>query len=175
MPSPFDVPVADEVLAGARRGDRGAQGRLYQAFEHAVYNLARRMVGDPDAAKDVTQDAFMKAFGRLHQESYVKWEGTRGALKAKLGLLLDYPRGEPDTLELCTLDAEGRAGPWQPVPVGGNWYPHAFIGPMAGLQRFAAGETTELPTRVDDAIRTMAVVEAAYQSSAHGTTPIPSA
>ena len=67
MASPFDVPVADEVLAGARRGERGAQGRLYQAFEHAVYNLARRMVGDPDAAKDVTQDAFMKAFGRLHQ------------------------------------------------------------------------------------------------------------
>lgn len=67
MASAFDVPVADEVLAGARRGDRGAQGRLYQAFEHAVYNLARRMVGDPDAAKDVTQDAFMKAFGRLHQ------------------------------------------------------------------------------------------------------------
>jgi len=67
MASAFDVPVADEVLAGARRGDRGAQGRLYQAFEHAVYNLARRMVGDPDAARDVMQDAFMKAFGRLHQ------------------------------------------------------------------------------------------------------------
>lgn len=67
MASPFDIPVADEVLAGARRGERGAQGRLYQAFEHAVYTLARRMVGDPDAAKDVTQDAFMKAFGRLHQ------------------------------------------------------------------------------------------------------------
>ena len=67
MASAFDIPVADEVLAGARRGDRGAQGRLYQAFEHAVYTLARRMVGDPDAAKDVMQDAFMKAFGRLHQ------------------------------------------------------------------------------------------------------------
>jgi len=115
------------------------------------------------------------AFGRLHQESYVKWEGTRGALKAKLGLLLDYPRGEPDTLDLCQLDADGRAGPWQPVPIGGNWYPHAFIGPMAGLQRFASGEATELPTRVDDAIRTMAVVEAAYQSNEQGGTPIPSA
>ncbi len=67
MASAFDVPVADEVLAGARRGDRGAQGLLYQAFEHAVYSLARRMVGDPDAARDVMQDAFMKAFGRLHQ------------------------------------------------------------------------------------------------------------
>jgi RNA polymerase sigma factor (sigma-70 family) len=67
MASAFDIPVPDEVLAGARRGERGAQGRLYQAFEHAVFTLARRMVGDPDAARDVMQDAFMKAFGRLHQ------------------------------------------------------------------------------------------------------------
>ena len=67
MASAFDIPVPDEVLAGARRGDRAAQGHLYQAFELAVYNLARRMVGDPDAARDVTQDAFMKAFDRLHQ------------------------------------------------------------------------------------------------------------
>ncbi len=67
MASAFDIPVADEVLAGARRGDRACQGRLYEAFQQAVYNLARRMVGDPDAARDVTQDAFMKAFGRLHQ------------------------------------------------------------------------------------------------------------
>lgn len=67
MASAFDIPVADEVLAGARRGDRLAQGQLYKAFELAVYNLARRMVGDPDAARDVMQDAFMKAFDRLHQ------------------------------------------------------------------------------------------------------------
>lgn len=67
MASPFDVPVPDEVLAGARKGDRGAQERLYRTFEPAIYNLARRMTGDPDAARDVTQDAFMKAFERVHQ------------------------------------------------------------------------------------------------------------
>jgi hypothetical protein len=43
---------------------------------------------------------------------------------------------------------------------------------MASLQRFAAGETQELPTRVEDAFRTMAVVEAAYESSERGATPI---
>ena len=59
------------------------------------------------------------------------------------------------------------------MPLTGNWFPHAFIGPMAALQRFANGESTELPTRVTDAFRTMAVVEAAYESSARGATPIP--
>jgi predicted dehydrogenase len=113
-------------------------------------------------------------FGLDHQESYLKWEGTRGCLKARLGLLLNYPEGEPDALELCTLEADGTPGPWRPVPFRGSWYPHAFIGTMASLQRYANGETTELPTRVEDAIRTMAVVEAAYASSAEGATAVPS-
>lgn len=113
-------------------------------------------------------------FGTRHQESYVKWEGARGAIKAQLGLLMNYPAGGDDYLEQCALDENGRPGPWRQIPVEGSWYPHAFIGTMASLMRFANGETTELPTRVEDACRTMAVVEAAYQSSAAGGTPIPS-
>ncbi|HTS15379.1 MAG TPA: Gfo/Idh/MocA family oxidoreductase [Candidatus Sulfotelmatobacter sp.] len=112
-------------------------------------------------------------FGPRHQESYIKWEGTRGAIKAHLGLLLNYPRGEPDALEYCTLRAGGRPGRWRRVPLAGNWYPHAFIGTMAGVMRFANGETRDPPISVDDAVRTMAVVEAAYRSSAAGATPIP--
>ncbi|MER6973056.1 Gfo/Idh/MocA family oxidoreductase [Nocardioides sp. NPDC000445] len=30
-------------------------------------------------------------YGPRHEESFVKWEGTRGAIRAQLGLLLDYP------------------------------------------------------------------------------------
>ncbi len=113
--------------------------------------------------------------GSRHQESYLKWEGTRGAIKARLGVLLDYPRGEPDALELCQISAGSTQRHWQTIPVDGTWFPDAFIGPMATLQRVAVGESTELPTTVSDAIRTMAVVEAAYLSNATGATPIPSA
>jgi predicted dehydrogenase len=114
-------------------------------------------------------------FGPRHQESYVKWEGTKGAIKARLGLLLNYPKGEPDTAEMSTLDAKGHPSAWESVPVSGSWYPHAFIGPMTDLMRYANGETGRPPTAVDDAIKTMAVVEAAHESSAHGATPIPNA
>ncbi|MGH8021562.1 MAG: Gfo/Idh/MocA family protein [Opitutaceae bacterium] len=114
-------------------------------------------------------------FGRRHQESYVKWEATRGAIKSQLGLLLNYPRGEPDALEICRLDAAGKPGPWEPVPFEGTWYPHAFIETMAEVIRFAEGRSSGLSTGVDDAFKTMAVVEAAYESSAHGSTPIPQA
>ncbi|HEX2101732.1 MAG TPA: Gfo/Idh/MocA family oxidoreductase [Candidatus Synoicihabitans sp.] len=113
-------------------------------------------------------------FGPRHQESYVKWEGTRGAIKARLGLLLDYPRGAPDGLEICTIDEQGRAGDWRDVPFSGSWYPHAFIGTMASVMRFADGESDALPTGADDAHRTMAVVEAAYLANTRSPEPIPS-
>lgn len=112
-------------------------------------------------------------FGLEHQESYVKFEGTRGAIKARLGLLMNYPEGEPDALQLCTLDDAGNASPWRHVPFEGSWYPHAFVGSMASLQRFVEGSASDLPTRVEDALRTMAVVEAAYADSEHGGTAVP--
>lgn len=111
-------------------------------------------------------------WGPRHQESYVKWEGTGGAIKTTLGSLIDYPRGIPDVLEYVTLE-DGRPGAWHPIPVEGSWFPDAFIGTMSSLMRFAEGSETILPTSVEDAYRTMAVVEAAYESSAHGATPIP--
>jgi predicted dehydrogenase len=112
-------------------------------------------------------------YRQRHVESYVKWEGTRGAIKARLGLLVNYLRAESDALEICRVDAQEVAGEWRTLPLEGNWYPHAFIGTMASVMRCANGETTELPTRVEDAFKTMAVVEAAYESNARGATPIP--
>jgi predicted dehydrogenase len=111
-------------------------------------------------------------FGLRHQESYFKLEGTEGAIKARIGVNLDYPRGLPDELEYCQLGGVG-APEWRGLPLVGSWFPHAFVGTMASLMRHADGETAELPTRVEDAFRTMAVVEACYASSAGGGVPIP--
>jgi len=111
-------------------------------------------------------------FGSRHQESYIKWEGSQGAIKVGLGLLLDYPRGQPDTLELCVLPKRGQPR-WRTLPTGGNWFPDAFIGTMGGLMRLAAGRPAPNLSTAADAFKTMAVVEAAYRSSAHGAIPIP--
>lgn len=111
-------------------------------------------------------------FGGQHQESYIKWEGSRGAIKATLGLLKNYPAGEPDALQLCRLDDGGVPGGWMDVPFEGSWFPHAFIGSMASLQRYVEGSSPSLPTSVDDAVRTMAVVEACYADSASGGTEV---
>lgn len=107
-------------------------------------------------------------FGRRFQDASFRVEGSEGAAMVKLGLLLDYPTGEPDELWLAP-----RGGPWAQVPLEGAWFPDAFIGPMANLQRFAAGEDEKLATNIDDAWKTMALVEAAYQSTRAPMTPIP--
>ena len=101
------------------------------------------------------------------QKSYVQWEGTQGALHAVMGVNLDYPKGKPDSLSFA------RPGePWTTLPTTGNWFPHAFIGSMGSLQAFVTGVSSSLPTRVEDALDTMKVVEAAYRSSDEdGTDP----
>jgi predicted dehydrogenase len=107
-------------------------------------------------------------FGSKHAVSEIKLEGTRGAAIAKMGVNLNYPHGEPDALEIA---AGGE--PWRQVQLRGSWFLEAFEGPMANLQRFAAGEDAALVSAVEDAIRTMALVEACYTSTATGATPIP--
>jgi len=106
-------------------------------------------------------------FGPEHQESFIKWEGTKGAIKAKMGLLMDYPQGVPDQFEYCILE-DGKSPEWKTVQLEGSWFPEAFVGTMANLMRYNEGSTDVLHTSVQDVINTMAVVESAYKSSDRG-------
>jgi predicted dehydrogenase len=107
-------------------------------------------------------------FGRPHQACEFRIGGTEGAAYLQLGVNLDYPHGEPDILEIHPKGGDG----WVSVPLKGAWFPDAFVGRMANLQRFASGEDAELIGSVEDAWNTMALVEAAYRSSASPATPI---
>src|SRR5690606_35742759 len=53
-------------------------------------------------------------FGLKYQDSFIKWEGTKGAIRATLGLNIDYPHGVPDTFEYVVLE-DGRPPEWQPL------------------------------------------------------------
>jgi RNA polymerase sigma-70 factor (ECF subfamily) len=65
--SAFDAAIPDDVLLRARQRERAALELIYRQFERAAYTLARRMTGCPDAARDVMQDSFLRAFDRLPQ------------------------------------------------------------------------------------------------------------
>jgi predicted dehydrogenase len=105
--------------------------------------------------------------GPGRRSSQMTIEGLRGAAQLTWGVNLDYPSGPADTMELAA------GGDWTSVPLRGSWFTEAFEGPMSNLQRVVAGEDGALVSAVDDAIRTMALVEACYSSSASGGTPVP--
>ncbi len=107
-------------------------------------------------------------FRPKHEVCTIRVEGLKGAAAIRLGCLINYPKGEPDRLEYVTENS-----PWTDIPLEGSWFPEAFRGTMANLQRFADGEDGALHTHVDDALKTMALVEALYRSNEHGATPIP--
>jgi predicted dehydrogenase len=104
--------------------------------------------------------------GPRYRESLLMVEGTLGAVRLTWGVNLSYPSGPPDTMEVFADEA------WQTVPLRGSWFIEAFEGPMSNLQRALSGEDRVLVGSVDDAIKTMAVVEACYESSEHGAAPV---
>ena len=56
-----DLTLAQRV----RDGDPTAERMLYDAHVDRVYRLAYRMTGDETLARDLTQDAFVRAFDRI--------------------------------------------------------------------------------------------------------------
>ena len=108
-------------------------------------------------------------FGEETQRSFVQWEGTRGAMRMQMGVILDYPQGKPDTLAYAE---RGSGEGWKDVPLSGNWFPDAFAGSMGALQAYVEGSLSELPIGFESAYETMALVEAAYRSSAREAEPL---
>ena len=61
-----------ELVTRAKAGDPDAFGQLMEQNQNRIYSLALRMVGSPEDAADLTQDAFLSAWRSLahfHGES----------------------------------------------------------------------------------------------------------
>lgn len=57
----------DELVDAARQGDRAAFEELVRRTHADLYNLARRLVSDPDDARDVVQDAYLRAYRSIRK------------------------------------------------------------------------------------------------------------
>ncbi len=53
-------------LEQARQGDKIAFGKLIEAYQRPVYNLAYRMLNNSGEAEEAAQEAFIRAYTRLH-------------------------------------------------------------------------------------------------------------
>jgi RNA polymerase sigma-70 factor (ECF subfamily) len=54
-----------ELVECCRGGDREAFGSLVRRYQRVLFNVAYRIVGDPEDARDLAQTAFVKAFQKL--------------------------------------------------------------------------------------------------------------
>ncbi len=52
-------------IRDARAGDRSAFAHLVERYQRPVYNMAYRMLGNPNDAEDAAQEAFLKAYRAL--------------------------------------------------------------------------------------------------------------
>ncbi|MGL4791623.1 MAG: sigma-70 family RNA polymerase sigma factor [Anaerotignaceae bacterium] len=50
------------LIEKAQQGDSQAFGKLVQSHERFVYNVIYRMISNPEDAKDISQEVFIKAF-----------------------------------------------------------------------------------------------------------------
>ncbi|HEX8369360.1 MAG TPA: sigma-70 family RNA polymerase sigma factor [Pyrinomonadaceae bacterium] len=67
-----------ELLAACRSGDRGAFESLYVQHQKRVFSVALNFFGgDEELAKDITQQVFLKIFGRVNefreQSEFTTW------------------------------------------------------------------------------------------------------
>lgn len=158
---------------------RALLGEPRGAFAKVVHNPLAELEAYSDTSTSIILDYgaelrvsltmnHQHRFGDEYARSQLKVEGTDAAVIAQMGVNLDYPKGKPDTFLFAPANAA-----WSALPLRGCWFTEAFEGPMSNLMRFAAGEDAVLESRVADALKTMAVVEACYRSSEAGGTPIP--
>jgi RNA polymerase sigma-70 factor (ECF subfamily) len=60
-----EAPIVREWTQAALRGDQTAFGYLVEHYQSAVFNLAYRLLGEPQEAEDAAQEAFLRAYANL--------------------------------------------------------------------------------------------------------------
>ncbi len=64
------------LIAAAKNGDVESFNQLILVYQDMAFTVAYRLIGEPDAAADATQEAFISAFRKLHQfrgERFKSW------------------------------------------------------------------------------------------------------
>jgi RNA polymerase sigma factor (sigma-70 family) len=54
------------IVQGCLKGEKSFQKQLYDTYSKKMYTLCMRYSNDPDQAKDLLQDGFIKVFQNLH-------------------------------------------------------------------------------------------------------------
>lgn len=59
--------ISDKLIKRCRRNDQTAQVELYTILFRSVYSASLRIVGNPEDAKEIAQESFLKFFNNIEQ------------------------------------------------------------------------------------------------------------
>ncbi len=102
-----------ELIARSQKGNVAAFNQLVLAHQQLAYNVALCILGDPDAAADATQEAFISAFkavSSLRGGSFKAWL-LRIVTNACYDMLRAKKRRPTDSLDEMVSEDEGMGGP----------------------------------------------------------------
>ena len=100
----------NEIIRSVLRGNVNDFEKLVTAYEKNVYNIALRMVGDPEDAADMTQETFIKAYRALSSfrgdSKFSSW-----LYRIASNVCLDFlrSRSRHPQVSLSTVDEDGQA------------------------------------------------------------------
>jgi RNA polymerase sigma factor (sigma-70 family) len=154
----FQSDETGSLISKSKDGDRASQYALYKKYSRAMYNICYRIVNEEEEARDVLQDAFIRAFQNLRS---FRGESTFGAWLKKIVInqainhlrkqkLMYEPLGEADYGESVVntdddnimLNVERVKNALQQLPDGFRTvfslyllegYDHAEIGQILGI------------------------------------------
>lgn len=103
------------LIAACQRGDRAAFRELFELYQGRVWSIALHFTGEESAARDITQQVFLKLFSAIkqfrHEANFTTWlyrlvanvcldEQRRG----RRFLSFDFWRRDDEEEETCVLD-----------------------------------------------------------------------
>jgi len=112
-----------ELVLVAKRGNLNAFNELVLKYQNQVFDHASRLLGNHDIAEDVTQDAFVLAFRKIHQYRGGSFQAWLLKIVTNLSYseMRTWKRNTFQTLEPIDKDGEvNESPPWmkdpRPVP-----------------------------------------------------------
>ena len=127
------------LVERCKQGDQIAYGQLVRKYQNSVYNLCRKMVRNPEEARDLSQEAFVKTFASLDRYNPV-YAFSSWLFKITSNLCIDHLRKQ--RVKLLSID--------DPVESEEGQIRREFADP--GQQPDQISEHTELREAISSAI-----------------------